>query len=838
MIFSILFIELKALPSSSTSSLTLTSSPSRRTALQANQNADERESKEKVKTKMSPSIGHGRSESNTKTAFTLRIASNNEQTRIESTTTKANDSSEKSKFAPGKEQDAKAKSSAESEYDFDQHLLEVKLSEKNEFLNSFNLTPRSAGESQNSKPTKNDETKTSPPSAEQKDGKGTTPSPPSTLKKDPISPSTLKKEPASPNTQHESISNDASGDKRSENKASKRKSREPVKNVPKSKCPTPSSDSDGKASPLRSTPSPNNLKVTPLPTSSGGSSSPVQFVSERTNDAGTSSNRSQAVNMKTIDMWSQQNKNNLKTKMQRPTSGLFKVPTANDIIGKETKSETESSIIINNVQRPNQADTPRPPMTFNPALTQHFFPGGSASHNSFSMKNNRKHNLFSETEIKEIRNDDAMKVKVYGPSMSSHEATSSSPRPGTSMNLHKMSASQSKSSPTLKQYSPSHAIHEMMRKTKSAKQSNHSIDMKKLNSTGELEVISSNSNSPSAKRIAIDASEDVPMNEQNVQTLLHSSNIKFPPSLSITLTNDEIDSSPSRANFIQKKNFIEILKLPDESPSSSEQSRYAKSMTSSSPNREHSSSPIAINLVNNRPSSTPSSSNASKSNSSPASLPSPSVAMPGTSGLSKQNSFQAKYMQSLKPKKKIPKMTRSPMLSHSPGVLAMEPLPLLMARSPQKRKPNFHDRFPKKIPARSPAERLAPTSVEIPYLDFTTKNAMDFLALQQMKAQLAMPNNNKSIMDIHTTSAALASVTAASLYAAAVASANAKSQAANSQSGRDNNVPGGSGIGDSSDAQKAKYLPVPTSSKPFWAEHFTQSQKAAHESLAEKLKKN
>lgn len=75
---------------------------------------------------------------------------------------------------------------------------------------------------------------------------------------------------------------------------------------------------------------------------------------------------------------------------------------------KSTPSESGTSIIINNIQRPTQADTPRPSMSFKPDI--------SSLPQPIYYQPTRRFNNY-ETEIQEIRTDDASKGTVYGPTM-------------------------------------------------------------------------------------------------------------------------------------------------------------------------------------------------------------------------------------------------------------------------------------------------------------------------------------------------------------------------------------------------------------------------------------
>lgn len=704
----------------------------------------------------------------------------------------SNDSDKgKPKFTPNKEKDTKSKSptNPESEYDFDQHLLEVKMSEKNQFLNSFNLKPSASTESQQQKSTKNDTKTEQTTDTAAKENKT-------------LSPSTSKKETQSINQNTSDSNIDASNSsindaKRLENKTSKRKSREPVKNIMKAKCVTPNIENELKWQ----TNSPNNGQ-SPLTLSR---SSPINLTNERTETTPSTASTSK-INMQMIDMWSQQNKNHLNSKHQR-TSGPFKVPESKDL---HKTSETETSIIINNVQRPNQADTPRPPMLIDPEISSRIFPMG--------LPNNRKHHLFNETEIKEIAHDDARKVKVYGPSMSTTTPLANPMRTGKFPAFMQKLNKQNELPKSMKTYKQPLDTLNLVKKIKPRSNSSGSIDLKKLNSTGELEVTSStiNKGNITPKRPASD--DNLPRNEQkNVQKFLESANISIPKYLEVTLTNDDNDTSRTQSTFSQNKtpvnNYIEILKLPDE-------------LSSNSPNQERSrsSSPVVINLVSNKPSTSTPIQNITKPF--PLNAPTPST----SSSITKTKSsteFQEKFLESLrrekatKPRKKLPKPFHPPMLGHTSPF--GDPPSLL----PQKRKPNLLNTIPKRF-QRSPAERLAPIPMSSPV-------DMEFSDI----AHLAHQNNNKNFMQ-------LPAMSARTLFAAFQFQQLQQQQrqglnnrdsgsgsGANIRNTSSSDITSGSGSG-----QKTDYLPIPTSSKPCWSEHFTPAQKAEHESLMERLKKN
>lgn len=715
-----------------------------------------------------------------------------------------NDSAEppaKSKFllSKDKDKDTKPKSSqdAEAEYDFDQHLLEEKLTEKNQFFHLIHLAPRTAAEMQATKSSSKIEPKNDQPTDSSKDVK---PSPPSvSTSSAPSTKNASSPASTSPNARtlspqtHTPIDVDRDTLRRPESKTSKRKSREPVKNVTKLKCPPPTlSDSD------------SNCPQSAITSNNGGSRSPLQSNQSLLPSSTHLHNDRDAMTLKTALNMSEQNKINLKKSLfkqpqqqhqqRQPT---LKPSTASGSSssgsGKESNksAESETSIIINNVQRPNQADTPRP--SFNHNMSPFFFPP-------------KHHQLFSETEIKEIRNDDAMKLKVYGPSMASYDSQTNAMLKTQHMknvtgskrsyNLSNQNEPLQMNAPAFLPYHHPHNNQEVPKNKKpkigvsgnsgsGSSSSPGPIDMKKrLNSTGELEVITSSSSS--SKSNATPKRQSEPSND-SVHTLLHNCNITLPSSLSVTLTNDEIESN--RSFFNQKKtpvnNSIEIVKLPDESSSPTEQTRYTKAQSNSPSllsrtenNHSGSHSPVAINLVNNKSASTSHSQNATK----PESRNSP---VPGTSN---HESFQAKFhqflpkhetmQQLLKPKKKISKLNLMPAPSTPYD-------PPLTKRKYPFNGPKASMQLTNRIPPRSPVGKLLPPKIDSQLMKMHASAASSHL----------IPQHSASLSE------RLLQVTSF-----------ANHQSDGSRGG------GGSGSSSMSTANKNSHPTIPTSSNPNWTD--------------------
>lgn len=756
--------------------------------------------KEKVKDEVVSSktnpITNVKSPTRTESSVSLSLKSSPKSTSPRPTLHPKNESAEspaKSKTISLKESDHK--SNAEDEYDFDQHLLEEKLTEKNKFLKSIHLAPRTAAEMLESKSPSKNEPKPDQPTDSSKDVKSPTPAVNTNASSVPTpisTPTAPKGRTSSPQTTLPSpIDVDKDHIRHLEQKASKRKSREPIKNVPSFKRPdsnwphdasTSKNNGERRLSPSL-LPAMNHLK-----TDRGRQLFDAMILDVSLQNKLKLNQLNQSIK------WHEQQQ---QQPHRQPT---FKVPSSTESVSssggggavgktRNKATESETSIIINNVQRPNQADTPRPPMNYSPNMNS-YFP-------------QPKHQLYRETEIKELRTDDAMNVKVYGPAMTSdsqlnamrdellkNQHLKKTIAPKRSHSMSNQNESSMLNSPAFSPHRHAQSTPEKRLKLKSGGSSSSSassssttnspIDMKKkLNSTGELEVITSTSTG-SNKRSAAPKRQSGPSSD-SVHTLLQTCNITLPSSLSVTLTNDEIESN--RSFFNQKKtpvnNSIEIVKLPDDSSSpspspspSADQIRYTKAK-SNSPNlssrsdSNHSGSsspPVAINLINNKP--TTSAPRQSSSNSPVAGNP------------SDYQSIFTNFTQ------KIPSLLNKPKPKTIKPNLMPAPSPsyqrLLDHSSPQKQKLLLNG---PKAAAMQLAHRMSPQKLADP---------SKFLNHKSLSTQFS---KNRQI------------------------SANRNAGSGSS---------GDSGSSSMSGSSRTNYLSIPTSSKPMWTDYATTDLKSAH----------
>lgn len=248
----------------------------------------------------------------------------------------------------------------------------------------------------------------------------------------------------------------------------------------------------------------------------------------------------------------------------------------------------------------------------------------------FSQSLNR--NFLNETEIQEIRNDDAGKIKVYGPTMSLAKPFDA-PLPGLPTRPDLLLPAQMLSGyinqnlhyplPAFAHVNP--IIYQQLNNLQHAMTNNMGAPKNLLNRNKKPAITSSGSskngsNSPAhgnshhkpnaaaaAKSAQPLRSIDAKDSPKNVQSLLTS--CKIPPSLSITLTNDETESM-SRSIFNNKNtnvvNSIEIVKLTDEA-GGEPNARFATPVATSSPSNlmqtieketTRTSSPAAVHANN------------------------------------------------------------------------------------------------------------------------------------------------------------------------------------------------------------------------------------------------
>lgn len=747
--------------------------------------------------------------------------------------------------------------SAENEYDFDQHLLKEKLSEKKKFLSSIHLTPRIPSSTETPLVQLPKTQKTELIMNLSKDNKPIESNSIVTSIKLPISSSSSSSSPSSSSSSSASLS--VGIIKKPENKASKRKSREPVKNVAKVKCSSPSerlleSKWETKLSPITYSAGITNSTSTALTSSTttmyerlkdvahSQSVNLKQNSSQLENAAPKDKNNSkptQSTSLTTNLGKSNLSKTNLSTPSTSKTKSpiTFKTPASSSSTSKDTPSSTsETSIIINNVQRPNQADTPRPSMQFKPPnlVTQqsqpYFFP--------------QLNRVFSnETEIQEIRNDDASKLKVYGPAMGSSKSFDS-PIPNLisptnsdllatlppqiraamfnmtkqmpiNYPLYNLTALQQLNLPNMGQ-----SVLEFLKNNKNMR---HSSDMLKSNEFMN-NIINPKLNTvpnlmPPPQRIP-EPSDSA--KHQNVHSLL--TKCKIPSSLSITVTNDETESM-TRSIFNNKNsnvvNSIEIVKLPDES-SGELNARFPSSITTSSPSNliqaieketARTNSPGAINLGNNH----------------------------ATPTMSHTESFQAKFLQTLIEADKVERTVKKtkPIKPNRPLQQQQQQIILEEFKEAQKRKQQSTD------------DMAAPNKVR--KLQRPIMQSKSSPTTQRPIPDLVMAKDEKRIItsDVNSSTSPCTSTTSVSNPLSV--QTTSKKLTTDRKSPNVVTSGGGNGSGATTPLEKAialvvsktnnelsatKYSPLQTSSTPFWKNHSTPDQMASHKALIENLTQN
>lgn len=767
--------------------------------------------------------------------------------------------------------DEKAKSlspplSAENEYDFDQHLLKEEYSTKKDFFEKIHLKPRI--------PSTDSPLVQLPkmPKTEQKSEL------PTNLPKDKDnnkpSPTTTNASVSSINRPSVSSSSSGSIDKqlvkKSENKTSKRKSREPVKNVAKVKCASPNDRTiDTKWDPVKSTIISSVSPSSPISTAttSNSSSNSSSTSTSNNSDRLRRLQEAPAIAARILGAISQQNKNHLKsiqatssttksnqtssstsTPSNASTKSVFKTPSSSkespsqstgayQIIESthsipnqhlndrflltglkaaqaQTPTSESTSIIINNVQRPNQADTPRPSMSFKPNLGQQ---------QSFFFSPNLNRNFPNETEIQEIRNDDPSKSIVYGPAMSLAKPFESAiptlPASVGQVGADLLPQLINRYKPTqlnfplnaipfqINQYMALQQLQSFPSFFDGLKQNNKpkkpAIDAKKPSGSSNLEL--------KANSLQKNFHQAETAKQQNVQSLFPC---RIPPSLSITLTNDESESA-NRSIFNTKNsnvvNSIEIVKLTDE--------------LNNEPNARF-------------PSPLPSSSTSSKVDKLwLASKTQQANKIDSTSPTSKecQADFQMKFVQSISDNANVDSMNVDSMKalkkSKPPQQQKQQIRPNLnvsieeIARNQEatKRKLHLDDKSASKV------RKLQPSSAQSKSSPVTQRPVPDLLIPKDDKkvsvsnsspaqstsgASAAVPNNKKSTdRQSPTVSSNVSSSDKSTSLMLAVAQAKVQQV----------------------DIPTSKYLPLQTSPMPIWTNHCTADQMANHKTLMKNL---
>lgn len=458
-------------------------------------------------------------------------------------------------------------------------------------------------------------------------------------------------------------------------------------------------------------------------------------------------------------------------------------------------SET-TSIIINNVQRPNQADTPRPSMSFKSNVAQQPHP--------FFFPSNLNRSFPNETEIQEIRNDDLSKSIVYGPAMSLAKPFES-PIPNMLAPMGPVGVeqlfNQFKQPPLnlqaflkMQQLTNLSYLDEYNRTNNKPKKP--AIDSKKSSSSsnygGKTNSLQKNYNQSESEK------------QQNVQSLLTS--CRIPASISISVMPNDESEAVNRSIFNSKNsnvvNSIEIVKLPDES--------------SNEPNARF-------------PSPSPSSSNADKSWQSNKNALNPSDLMIA-SCLQKTSfpdaTFQAKFINSLETLKNS-KKSKPPQQQQHQQKQSIRPNlnmrdELMRSHEAQKRKLHqLDDKSATKVRKLQPSvpqpksistsQRPIPDLL-IPKEEKKPSNSISGQSSSSGINALANSRNDRQSPTVSNASDKSASLTLA------VAQAKVQQVA--------NEIP------------SSKYLPLQTSTMPIWANHCTADQMASHKALEVNLTQN
>lgn len=518
---------------------------------------------------------------------------------------------------------------------------------------------------------------------------------------------------------------------------------------------------------------------------------------------------------------------------------------------KPNTSESETSIIINNVQRPTQADTPRPsmsPSTLKPNL------GVQQPPYFFTPPLNRS--FGGETEIQEIRNDDAN--IVYGPAMSipkPYETTMPNFAPPlvpglAAPGLLALHFSQQLANAKLLENAQLNMLE--MAKQRYGMQSfalNKSNKPKKLEpkrpgvpgAGGSLEAKSSALQKqfhPSARMIGADAQCDSKAKQQNVP---HG--FRLPASTQIFATNEENEQSFSRSLYNKNsnvKNSIEIVKLPDET--GNELNSKFPSATSSSSTPSPSSSSVDKSWQTNKTMANNQTKHlANQQNNQIDSTSTIAQLAAASTSSNLDSSFQAKFIDSLQnPLKRVktPPQSKAPQPIRSAFNMVDD---IGRNQEAQKRKMQSQQAQPidetwpaaksRKIQPAIPQQRSSPTT-------------------QRPVPDLLNPKDDRKVtVSNSSSSSGGANISGSSSSSSSQAQSSSTNSLANNKNAPDHksptvslNAPGlmlaaklQKVTKAASESSTAKYRPLETSSTPIWTNHCTIEHKASHKSMAETL---
>lgn len=494
-------------------------------------------------------------------------------------------------------------------------------------------------------------------------------------------------------------------------------------------------------------------------------------------------------------------------------------------------SESETSIIINNVQRPNQADTPRPSMSFKPNLNQQ---------TPFYFPSNFNRGFSNETEIQEIRNDDASQLKVYGPAMSL----------GKPFELAAQNLSASVTAELLASQFLANRFHHPGKQPASypltfpinqallaLHHQQYNLPLDALKGTKSKKTTASDGKKTSVlggfdgKLNAVQNNFN-PMRALGVDSLLID---KIPSSLSITLTNsNEPDKDAINRLFSTKNsnvvNSIEIVKLPDASSNESNSKFPSPSPSSSSsekpwqPNK-NANNPIKLlaNPQNNQIDLVPMS-----------------------------PSYQEQFLQSLqtvesnkswkKPKPQQPQQPQQQQQQQQKQ--SIRPNMNLMderGQEIQKRKLQQVDDKTvakvRKLHQSSPSsqQKSSPTTQRpVPDL-LIPKDDKQMLSLSSGSSQAKTSANSSNSVENNKTQDRQSSATTANASSSSSSSALSSTSLA-SLSDRALTLAVAHKVQSvANEIQASKFLPLQTSSTPIWKTHCTADQMASHKALIENL---
>lgn len=439
---------------------------------------------------------------------------------------------------------------------------------------------------------------------------------------------------------------------------------------------------------------------------------------------------------------------------------------------------------------------------------------------SFYFPQNRS--FLNETEIQEIRNDDARKLKVYGPPMSLPKPLDL-PIPGLSApispDLFNMPILSHPYSAIGKPPQLNYPIAQTLSQTLLALQQQYPnypnltpFKTKPKKSTVESKKPST-SNNFDAKSNALSKNLhpiDQSPKQQNVQSLLPC---KIPPSLSITLTNDDGEMS-SRPMFNHNiNNSIEIVKLVESGNETNAQMAKFPSPSSSS---SSSSSVEKLWQAANK-----NANNQMKQQQQNNQI---------------DSTYQQKFMQSLESGKLLnsPKMQKPTQQLQS---IRTNLNPIDRKREPQKRRPQPDEK-------NNDAKQRKLQMPSIPQQQKSTPTT------QRPVPDLLSPRDDKKVSVTNSSSSTSAQTSASRTNATAAMAPTTNNSNSSSEDRRSPTVTSNVSSTDkattnvtvqakvqpaANEIPTSKYLPLQTSSMPIWANHCTADQMASHKALVDKI---